>query len=421
MGNNGELFVTSDASLKPEYIEHLVQDNINLAEQVKRLVRTEYALYNTQLELDNQIQLYKELYETGKKLSSTNIDTLFYEAGNFITDRLNFGGFLVLERNNYLLRVKTSGGCCSVNMIPNANTSLYQLFTNPEIMQQTGNDHIISATSGNSTLYNGIRTHCFFDKLVTHLFYIGTDKIPAYVLIVGNPVENEFYNDLVDNSIHMIGLGNLVSLLKNAINNAIHYQELVKEREQLEIKVQERTNDLNNALENLKSLNSKLEILSFQDELTGLYNRRGFYIFGEKFFSMAKRKKTSLLIMYCDLDKFKHINDIFGHKEGDCALKTTASILKSTCRDYDIISRFGGDEFVILLDNISFDEFEMLKERIKCAFSDYNSQSNKGYQILISLGCTAYSPELDQNSTFEGLIEQADKKLYAEKKRKKSV
>jgi len=416
--------VTLDASLQQENserIERLVQDNLSLAGQVKRLVRTEYALYNTQLELDNQIQLYKELYETGKKLSSTNIDTIFYEVGNFITDRLNFGGFLVLERNNYLFRVKRSGGCCSDSMVPNATTCMYQMFTDPEIIRQTGNDHIISATSGNSALYNGIKAHCFFEKLVMYFFYIGTDKIPAYVLIVGNPVENEYYNDLVENSIHMIGLGNLVSLLKNALNNAIHYEELVKEREQLEIKVQERTNDLNTALENLKSLNSKLEILSFQDELTGLYNRRGFYIFGEKFFSMAKRKKTSLLIMYCDLDKFKLINDIYGHKEGDCALKTTASILKSSCRDYDILSRFGGDEFVILLDNISVDEFEKLKERITCAFSDYNRHSNKGYQILISLGCTTYTPELDQNSTFEGLIEQADKKLYAEKMRKRDV
>lgn len=415
--------MTVNASLQPEdpeYIEHLIQDNIKLAEHVKRLVRTEYALYNTQLELDNQMQLYKELYETGRKLSSTNMNNIFFEMGNFITDRLNFGGFLVLERNDNFFRVKTSGGCCSDNSVPVVTGCLYQLFTDPAIIQQTGNDHIISATSDNATLYNGISTLYVFEKLVTHLFYIGADNFPAYVLIVGNPVHNEYYNDLVENSIHMIGLGNLAGLLKNALNNAFHYQELVKERELLEIKVQERTNDLNNALENLKSLNNKLEFLSFQDELTGLYNRRGFYIFGEKFFSMAKRKKTSLLIMYCDLDKFKLINDIYGHKEGDCALKTTASILKNTCRDYDIISRFGGDEFVILLDNIAFDEFEMLKDRINRTFYDYNNLSNKGYQILISMGCTTYSAELDQNCTFEELIEQADKKLYAEKKRKKN-
>jgi len=416
--------VTSDASFQPVKhvdVEHLVKDNINLAEQLKRLVRTEYALYNTQLELDNQIQLYKELYETGKKLSSTHIDQIFSEMGKFIIDRLNFGGFLVLERDNEQYNVKISGGCCSGISAPDAPGCLYQLFSNQFVIESAAKDHIHSVVSGNPTLFKGISALCPFEKLVTHLFYIGTAKLPAYILIVGNPVDNEFYNDLVVNSIHMIGLGNLASLIENALSNATHYLELVREREMLEIKVQERTNDLNNALDNLKSLNSKLEILSFQDELTGLYNRRGFFIFGEKFFSMAKRKNTSMLILYCDLDKFKLINDIYGHKEGDCALKATASILKNVCRDYDIISRFGGDEFVILLDNISNDDFEQLKERIKAAFTDYNSLSNKGYQIQISLGCATYSPEHDQNCTFEELIEQADKKLYTEKKRKKTA
>jgi diguanylate cyclase (GGDEF)-like protein len=416
--------VTLDASLQPEnseYIKHLVQDNFKLAEQVKRLVRTEYALYNTQLELDNQIQLYKELYETGKKLSSTNIDQIFSEMGNFIIDRLNFGGFLVLERYNNLFQVKTSGGCCTGIRVPDATGCLYQLFTDQNVVQNTGDDLIHSGTSGNPILFKGVSSICPFEKLVTHPFYVGIDKIPAYVLIVGNPPESEFYNDLCVNSIHMIGLGNLASLIENALSNAIHFQELVKEREMLEIKVQDRTNDLNNALDNLKSLNNKLEILSFQDELTGLYNRRGFYIFGEKFFSMAKRKKTSMMILYGDLDKFKLINDIYGHKEGDYALKIAASILKNVCRDYDIISRFGGDEFVILLDNISPDDFELLKQRIKTAFSEYNSDANKGYQILISLGYAIYQPELNLHCTFEELIEVADKKLYSEKKRKKNV
>ena len=93
-----------DTSLKPDLpddIKNIIQDNVSLADQVKRLVRTEYALYNTQLELDNQILLYKELYETGKKLSSTqNIDQIFIEMGNFIIDRLNFGGFLLLENSS---------------------------------------------------------------------------------------------------------------------------------------------------------------------------------------------------------------------------------------------------------------------------------------------------------------------------------
>lgn len=403
---------------KPEEIEHFIQDNIKLAEQVKRLVRTEYALYNTQLELDDQIQLYKKLYETGKNLSSTDIDQIFSEMGNFIIECLNFGGFLVLERDNEQYKVKLSGGCCSGVKVTNAAEGVASLFLDQNNIQNTGKDYIHSFRSGNPVLHKEVSTLCPFEKLVTYPFYIGTARLPAYILIVGNPVDNEYYNDLVVNSVYMIGLGNLASLIENALSNATHYLELVREREMLEIKVQERTNDLNNALEDLKKLNNKLEILSFQDELTGLYNRRGFYIFGEKFFNMAKRKKTSMLILYGDLDKFKQINDIFGHKEGDCALKTTAALLKTICRDYDIVSRFGGDEFVILLDNISQDDYRLLKERIKTAFTEYNSQSNKEYQIQISLGYATYSPELDPDCSFDEMIERADKKLYAEKKRK---
>jgi diguanylate cyclase (GGDEF)-like protein len=414
--------VNPDSSLKPDLpddINLIVQDNVNLAEQVKRLVRTEYALYNTQLELDNQIQLYKQLYETGKKLSLTqNIDQIFTEMGNFIIDGLNFGGFLVLEKRTSGFHIKRSGGCCRTIKPPDTSGNLYRLFTDQNIVQNTGNDHILSEISGNRTIYNGICTLFCFEKFVTHLFYIGTETIPSYIVIVGNPAEKDLYNEIILNSIHMIGLGNLVSLIENVLNNAVHYQELVREREQLEIKVEQRTNALNKALKNLKKLNSKLEIFSFQDELTGLYNRRGFHIFGEKYFTMAKRKKTSLLILYCDLDKFKSINDLYGHKEGDCALKATASILKNACRDYDIVSRFGGDEFVILFDNLSIDEFELFQQRIKILFVDHNRNSNKGYQILISCGCTMYRPDLDENTTFDELIERADKKLYAEKKKK---
>ncbi|MBN1604077.1 MAG: GGDEF domain-containing protein [Chitinispirillaceae bacterium] len=415
--------MNSHSPMQPDETDdtrRIVQENKLLAEQVKRLVRTEYALYNTQLELDNQIQLYKDLYETGRKLSATrNIDEIFIELANFIIDRLNFGGFLVLERRGNGFEVKRSGGCCSDISLPGKSECLFQLFTNKDFLKHTGNEHILSFTSENTTIFSELGSFNFFEKLVIHLFYIGTDKIPAYILIIGNPPENQFYNDLILNSIHMINLGNLVSLIENALNHTIHYQELLRERELLEIKVQERTNDLNNALENLKKLNNRLEILSFQDELTGLYNRRGFYIFGEKFLSMAKRKGTNLLFVYCDLDKFKSINDIHGHKEGDCALQTTASILKNVCRDYDIVSRFGGDEFVILIENVSIDDFVPLKRRISELLTEYNNRSNKGYQILISLGYTIYSPDnTNQDISFDDLIEEADKKLYAEKKKK---
>ena len=93
-------------------------------------------------------------------------------------------------------------------------------------------------TSGNPSLFKRIGALFYFEMFVVHLFYVGTEKIPTYILIVGNPVEKECFNEIALNTIPMIGLGNLVSLIENALNNAIHYQQLVKERELLEIKVE---------------------------------------------------------------------------------------------------------------------------------------------------------------------------------------
>ena len=118
------------------------------------------------------------------------------------------------------------------------------------------------------------------------------------------------------------------------------------------------------------------------------------------------------------MDKFKSINDLYGHKEGDLALKATAEILKNACRDYDIISRFGGDEFVAMFDNFSIGDYEVFNQRIRILFDQYNCQSNKSYQIIISYGYAAYSPAIDENITFDELIENADKKLYFEKRKK---
>ena len=89
----------------PEFVRRLIEENNNLSEQVKRLVKTEYALYNTQEELDNQIVLYKGLYETGKKMTtSVKIRSVFSEMGEFIIEQLNYGGYLLFELDSPVFR-----------------------------------------------------------------------------------------------------------------------------------------------------------------------------------------------------------------------------------------------------------------------------------------------------------------------------
>jgi diguanylate cyclase (GGDEF)-like protein len=84
------------------------------------------------------------------------------------------------------------------------------------------------------------------------------------------------------------------------------------------------------------------------DELTGLYNRRGFFVSAQQQLKLANRYNKGIFIFSADLDDLKIINDNFGHKTGDSALVETANILKKTFRESDIIARIGGDEFVIL-------------------------------------------------------------------------
>jgi diguanylate cyclase (GGDEF)-like protein len=251
-----------------------------------------------------------------------------------------------------------------------------------------------------------------------HSFCIDKKKRPSYLLVVGNPQNKEFFNPIAPNTIAMIGLGNLASLIENALNNVIHYQQLIEERKTLEIKVRERTEDLGRALKDLKKLNAKLHYLSYKDELTGLYNRRGFFTVGEKYFNMAKRKNTEMLVVFCDLNRFKDINDSYGHKEGDEALKQTAMILKTAFRNYDIVSRFGGDEFVLLLDNTTASDFQSLKKRLDTALAAYNDSSGKKYRISISYGFSSFKYDRNPALTFDDLLDEADKMLYAEKRKK---
>jgi diguanylate cyclase (GGDEF)-like protein len=99
----------------------------------------------------------------------------------------------------------------------------------------------------------------------------------------------------------------------------------------------------------LKTLEAKLYALSFSDELTRLYNRRGCFTLADQQLKISRRTKKPMPLIFADLNDFKLINDTFGHDMGDSALRVFTAILKQTFRESDIIARIGGDEFVILI------------------------------------------------------------------------
>ncbi|HEX3033860.1 MAG TPA: GGDEF domain-containing response regulator [Thermodesulfobacteriota bacterium] len=156
---------------------------------------------------------------------------------------------------------------------------------------------------------------------------------------------------------------------------------------------------------------------SLIDDLTNLYNRRGFLNLAEHQLKLARRTKRGLLLIFADLDDLKQINDTFGHKEGDFALIESANILKETFRSSDIIARIGGDEFVALALETSEANVEVIYTRLQSNLDVHNIGSNRPYTLSISIGIAYYNPE--SSHTIDELLTRADKLMYEQKIHKK--
>ena len=168
-----------------------------------------------------------------------------------------------------------------------------------------------------------------------------------------------------------------------------------------------------------KKMEDKLRKLSLTDELTGLYNRRGFMTIAAQQIKIANRLKRELLLTSIDLDDLKVINDTMGHKEGDQALINATSILLETFRSSDIIARIGGDEFVALqIKNPEDPSLAASTDRLQATLATFNAQSGKPYKLSLSFGSAVYNPA--DGKPFELLLEEADAKMYEQKKAKNS-
>jgi len=162
-----------------------------------------------------------------------------------------------------------------------------------------------------------------------------------------------------------------------------------------------------------------LEQLSVTDSLTGLYNRRGFFLLAEQQLKIAERMKQFMVLFFLDLDDLKNINDRYGHLEGDIAIVRTAEILKQTFRQSDIVGRVGGDEFIALVIQNSPVDVETIIQRLQKTLDAANEKIEKGYKISISIGYSVYEP--GKELSIDNLISIADKMMYANKRQKKKI
>lgn len=166
----------------------------------------------------------------------------------------------------------------------------------------------------------------------------------------------------------------------------------------------------------LKMMEEKLRALSITDELTGLYNRRGFLVLAEQQLRLADRDRTGIFMLYADMDKLKMINDNFGHEEGDRAIMEVAKILRAMYRKSDVIARIGGDEFVVIPVGTSEDNKNIIAYRLQENLEKHNKEKKGAYNLSLSVGITYYDPE--NPCTIDELLSQGDQIMYEQKRRR---
>jgi len=149
------------------------------------------------------------------------------------------------------------------------------------------------------------------------------------------------------------------------------------------------------------------------DDLTKISNRRGFISLAQNSINLCARQETPVSMVFLDLDKFKPINDQFGHAEGDHALITFAELMRKSFRDSDVFARIGGDEFVVLLTNTEQEHAAEIVARFRGQIDAYNAEAKRGYDLCFSDGIVSMLP--DQDSLVDDLLCEADVLMYEKK------
>jgi diguanylate cyclase (GGDEF)-like protein len=200
-----------------------------------------------------------------------------------------------------------------------------------------------------------------------------------------------------------------------ALENVQMYAELERRVEERTAQLAEINQRLQEEVAVREQTEQAVRQLSLTDELTGLYNRRGFLLLAERELTSARRRQSRSLLLYADLDYLKLANDRFGHAAGDAMLVDAANVLKSVFRATDVVARLGGDEFVVLA--CDYDSSEEVRQRLDKAMDEFHRRS--GRQLSLSVGVAESS--LQEGEGLEHLLTQADAAMYANKCARRSL
>ncbi len=202
----------------------------------------------------------------------------------------------------------------------------------------------------------------------------------------------------------------LTRVIKCVCGKLYYISENRRYEESLEFLVQERTQEL-------EISKKQLSIMANKDALTNLYNRRYFHDISQTLLHLGQRKQNSLSLLMIDIDRFKLVNDTYGHLAGDSVLKELASVLLKTTRGSDVVIRFGGEEFVIILPQTHINDAVQIAQKIRSAIKnlDIHIQNNidKILKITVSIGVTECY--CDDDKEIDTIIRRADEAMYEAK------
>lgn|GEM_PF-2834418 len=190
----------------------------------------------------------------------------------------------------------------------------------------------------------------------------------------------------------------------------------------LELRVNERTAELEIANNRLRqqirereAAEQEVRRLSLTDELTGLHNRRGFFLLTEQQLRLASRSNMTGWLLFADVDGLKTVNDTLGHEAGDRLISEAAEVLRTCFRESDIIGRLGGDEFVVFAINPRQSSSELLA-RLEEAIEQANTKPDRDYPLSLSLGVAIYGE--GTRLPLDTLLAQADAAMYEAKRKR---
>lgn len=198
------------------------------------------------------------------------------------------------------------------------------------------------------------------------------------------------------------------------IQNAIELIHVNRQRQELTKQLQDENKKLEQKLTEKQNIEDHLKNLSVLDDLTGIYNRRQFTISLRREFNHSHRYHTDFSLLMLDLDHFKTVNDTFGHVFGDFVLKFFARRVRAAIRETDLIFRYGGEEFMVLLPNTSIDDAVQLGKRIlRISRLKPFIMGNHIHTCTVSIGAVSHATYLSTGP--EDLIEAVDQLLYKAK------